>query len=91
MNPLPSDAQPTPGLAQLPLISAAQLRRADGSGGKTWVACAGLVYDVAASPEWRAGLHRGLHWAGQDLSAELLDAPHGLETVARMPCVGRLG
>ena len=74
----------------LPLISLAQLRRADGSRDHAWVACAGLVYDVAASPEWRDGLHRGLHWAGQDLSAELADAPHGLETVRRMPCVGRL-
>lgn len=81
------DADPR---AALPAISLAQLRRADGSRGPAWVACGGLVYDVSASPEWREGLHRSLHWAGQDLSEELPAAPHGLETVRRMPCVGRL-
>lgn len=81
-----ASASPEP----LPIISRAELHRADGSRGKAWVACAGLVYDVSASPEWREGLHRGLHWVGQDLSAELADAPHGVETVRRMPCIGRL-
>lgn len=54
------------------------------------MAAHGLVYDVSGSPEWRRGLHRALHWAGQDLTAELADAPHGLETVRRCPLVGRL-
>ena len=74
----------------LPWIEMAELRRQDGSRGRAWVACDGWVYDVSASPEWRGALHRGLHWAGQDLSRELADAPHGKETVARMPLVGRL-
>jgi len=71
-------------------IEAAELRRMDGSRGAAWVACDGWVYDVSDSPEWRGALHRGLHWAGQDLSAELSEAPHGKEAVARMPVVGRL-
>ncbi len=54
------------------------------------MACDGWIYDVSASGEWRGGLHRSLHWAGQDLTAALADAPHGRETVQRMPCVARL-
>lgn len=88
---LPSGGSAADAPDELPIISLAQLRRADGSRGPAWVACGGLVYDVSASPEWRDGLHRALHWAGQDLSGELPQAPHGLETVRRMPCVGRLG
>lgn len=71
-------------------IDRSELKRKDGSRGVAWVACEGWVYDVSASPEWRGALHRGLHWAGQDLSAELADAPHGRETLERMPRVGRL-
>lgn len=68
----------------------AELARLDGTRGPAHVACEGLVYDVSASPEWRGGLHRGLHWAGQDLTDALRDAPHGIATLARCPCVGRL-
>ena len=71
------------------MISASELRRRDGSRGAAWVACRGFVYDVSDSPLWRGGLHRDLHWAGQDLSAELEDAPHGIESVERCPRVGR--
>lgn len=74
----------------LPTITRAQLARHDGERAPAYVACAGLVYDVSASGHWPSGLHRGLHWAGQDLTAALADAPHGLETVQRMPIVARL-
>jgi predicted heme/steroid binding protein len=72
------------------LVPLAELRRHDGDGAPAWVACDGIVYDVSRSPEWRGGLHRRLHWAGQDLSAELADAPHGRETLERCPRIGRL-
>jgi predicted heme/steroid binding protein len=71
-------------------MSRRALAREDGSRGRTLVACHGLIYDVSASPEWREGLHRNLHWAGQDLTRELVNAPHGIETVARWPVVARL-
>lgn len=72
------------------MFSLAELARLDGTRGPAHVACRGLVYDVSGSPEWRGGLHRGLHWAGQDLTAAILEAPHGVATLARWPCVGRL-
>jgi predicted heme/steroid binding protein len=73
----------------LPLFTPASLSRFDGDRARAYVACQGMVFDVTDSPEWREGLHRNLHWAGQDLSEELEDAPHGIETLLRCPQVGR--
>jgi predicted heme/steroid binding protein len=76
--------------SELPDFTPDQLSRFDGSRGPAYVAYAGRVYDVSDSPEWRHGLHRQLHWAGQDLTRYLADAPHGEENLARYPVVGRL-
>lgn len=40
-----------------------------------WVAFKGIIYDVTESRLWKNGKHYE-HWAGQDLTAELADAPH---------------
>lgn len=40
-----------------------------------WVAYKGVIYDVRKSRLWRNGRHYE-HWAGQDLTEELSDAPH---------------
>ncbi len=40
-----------------------------------WVAYRGKIYDVSNSRLWRDGKHYE-HWAGQDLTEELADAPH---------------
>ncbi|HSI78359.1 MAG TPA: cytochrome b5 domain-containing protein [Lunatimonas sp.] len=40
-----------------------------------YIAFNGLVYDVSSSRLWRNGRHYE-HWAGQDLTGELPDAPH---------------
>lgn len=68
----------------------AALARFDGRRGRSYVALDGAVYDVSSSAEWRGGLHRELHWAGQDLSAYLPEAPHGREVLARYARVGSL-
>ena len=73
----------------LPIFSRTSLARQDGDRRPALVACRGLVYDVSASPEWRGGLHRGLHWAGQDLTDQLAEAPHGIEALIGHPVVGR--
>ena len=67
-----------------------ELRRHDGARAPAYVAFADRVYDVSASGEWRDGLHRSLHWAGQDLTDYLVEAPHGIETLLRFPVVGIL-
>ncbi len=54
-----------------------------------WVAYQGIIYDVTHSRLWRNGKHYE-HWAGQDLTAELADAPHTEKVFERLEIVGRL-
>lgn len=42
---------------------------------KIWIAFKGVIYDVTESRLWKNGKHYE-HWAGQDLTDELADAPH---------------
>ncbi len=54
-----------------------------------WVAFEGKIYDVSESRLWHGGKHYE-HWAGQDLSEELTDAPHTASVFARFECIGKL-
>lgn len=54
-----------------------------------WVAYAGKIYDVSSSRLWRKGQHYE-HWAGQDLTAELSDAPHTSKVFDKFDIVGLL-
>ncbi len=54
-----------------------------------WIAYDGVIYDVSASRLWRDGKHYE-HWAGQDLTSELSEAPHTDFVFDRMPKVGIL-
>lgn len=68
-----------------------ELRRYNGkNGAPAYVACRGMVYDVSNSSLWRNGRHQILHYAGQDLTEALEQAPHGIEMLEKFPLVGRL-
>jgi len=54
-----------------------------------WIAFKGMVYDVTHSKMWRQGKHYE-HWAGQDLTDELKDAPHTEIVFERLQIIGRL-
>ncbi len=54
-----------------------------------WVAFEGKIYDVTASRLWRNGKHYE-HWAGQDLTNELADAPHSERVFSKFVVVGVL-
>jgi predicted heme/steroid binding protein len=54
-----------------------------------WVAFKGLIYDVSESRLWRNGKHYE-HWAGQDLTEELKDAPHTEEVFKKFKPFARL-
>lgn len=54
-----------------------------------WVAYKGLIYDVTKSKMWRHGKHYE-HWAGQDLTDELPDAPHTEMVFDKFEVVGKL-
>ena len=56
---------------------------------EVWCAYRGLIYDLSDSRMWRGGQHYE-HWAGQDLTDELLSAPHNERVFARFAVVGRL-
>jgi predicted heme/steroid binding protein len=54
-----------------------------------WVAFEGNVYDVGSSRLWRGGKHYE-HWAGQDLTDELKDAPHTAKVFEKFEIIGKL-
>lgn len=72
------------------LLTERELRRFDGENGTLYVAYQGIIYDVTGCPKWRTGLHEGLHFPGQDLSGEMVDAPHSADVFQR-PCIKRVG
>lgn len=54
-----------------------------------WCAFRGLIYDVTASRLWRDGKHYE-HWAGQDLTDELAEAPHTEKVFQKLTVIGKL-
>lgn len=54
-----------------------------------WIAYKGVIYDVTHSRLWRNGKHYE-HWAGQDLTDELPDAPHDTKVFEKLQVVGKL-
>jgi predicted heme/steroid binding protein len=54
-----------------------------------WVAYKGIIYDVSHSRLWRNGKHYE-HWAGQDLTEELKNAPHNDKVFEKFRVVGQL-
>ena len=54
-----------------------------------WVAYQGRIYDVTASRLWKNGKHYE-HWAGQDLTEELIDAPHTDKVFEKFKMIGKL-
>ena len=54
-----------------------------------WVAYRGVIYNVTESRLWLRGQHYE-HWAGQDLTEELADAPHADDVFERFEAIGKL-
>jgi predicted heme/steroid binding protein len=76
--------------SNLPHYSRAQLALRNGNDrDEIWCAYQGLIYDVGTSRLWRSGKHYE-HWAGQDLTDELADAPHTELVFQRFKAVGVL-
>lgn len=75
---------------ELPVYSKSQLALRNGQDrAEIWVAYQNNIYDVSESRLWFNGMHYE-HWAGQDLTAELADAPHGDQVFSKFERVGRL-
>jgi predicted heme/steroid binding protein len=54
-----------------------------------WCAVDGIIYDLTGSMMWKNGIHYE-HWAGQDLTDELKDAPHSKRVFLKFEKVGTL-
>jgi len=74
----------------LPEYSRAQLALRNGQDKpEIWIAYLGLIYEVSSSRLWKNGKHYE-HWAGQDLTNELKDAPHTEKVFEKFKAIGRL-
>ncbi|MFD1771076.1 cytochrome b5 domain-containing protein [Sphingobacterium suaedae] len=77
-------------IRHLPSYSKSQLALRNGQDKpEIWVAFRGLIYDVTESRLWKKGTHYE-HWAGQDLTSELAEAPHNEQVFLRFNVVGKL-
>ena len=75
----------------LPVSTRSQLTLRNGQDKpEVWIAYKGIIYDVSRSRLWRAGKHYE-HWAGQDLTRELPDAPHDEWVFEHFVPIGKLG
>ena len=54
-----------------------------------WCAYRGYIYELNKSRLWRNGKHYE-HWAGQDLTTELRDAPHTATVFDKFTIIGKL-
>lgn len=74
----------------LPVYTRSQLALRNGTDKEEiWCAFNGKIYDVTKSRLWRNGRHYE-HWAGQDLTEELKDAPHNDHVFDKFKVVGLL-
>jgi predicted heme/steroid binding protein len=74
----------------LPIFTKQQLALRNGQDKpEIWVAYKGFIFDVTNSRFWRDGKHYE-HWAGQDLSDELADAPHTHTVFEKFKVIGVL-
>jgi len=78
-------------MVEIPVYTKSQLALRNGQDKpQIWVAYLGNIYDVTESRLWLKGKHYE-HWAGQDLTDELKDAPHTEKVFEKFKIIGRLG
>lgn len=74
----------------LPVYTRSQLALRNGQDKpEVWIAYKGIIYDASESGLWRDGKHYE-HWAGQDLTHELKDAPHTEIVFKRLQIIGKV-
>ncbi|WP_207535477.1 cytochrome b5 domain-containing protein [Desertivirga arenae] len=77
-------------MPEVPIYTRSQLALRNGQDKpEIWVCYKGLIYDVSESRLWKNGKHYE-HWAGQDLTEELKDAPHSASVFSKFEVVGRM-
>ena len=77
-------------MEQFPEYTKSQLALRNGQDKpEIWVAYLGNIYDVTDSRLWKNGKHYE-HWAGQDLTDELKDAPHTEKVFEKFKIIAKL-
>ena len=77
-------------ISHLPEYQRSQLALRNGQDRpEVWCAYRGVIYDLSGSRLWQQGKHYE-HWAGQDLTDELGQAPHDERVFVRFTAIGRL-
>lgn len=72
-------------------MTRSELKQYNGkNGAKAYIAYKGKVYDITQSKHWKNGEHKGMHSAGQDLTAMLVNAPHSTEVFKNYEVVDTL-
>ncbi len=56
---------------------------------ESWIAYKGLIYNMTSSMLWNYGIHFE-HWAGQDLTLEMANAPHAEGVFKKFKPIGKL-
>lgn len=73
-------------------VSESELAQRDGiNGHECWVAVDGKVYAISGFSQWQMGRHlpsNGKATCGRDLSAVILESPHGKSTLQLLKVVG---
>jgi len=60
------------------------------NGTSAFIAYNGKVFDVSKSFHWKKGEHQVFHTAGQDMTEQIVQAPHSSELLEPFPVVGIL-
>jgi predicted heme/steroid binding protein/CheY-like chemotaxis protein/uncharacterized membrane protein len=69
-----------------------KLKEFDGKEGRqAYISFKGKVYDISNSVLWKNGIHQGTHFAGNDLSGSIVNAPHSEEVLLKFHVAGVLG
>lgn len=72
-------------------FSLEELKQFDGKQGRpACIAFKGRVYDVTNSSFWKNGFHLGVHFAGEDLTGTIINAPHKEEVLQGFKIIGEL-
>ena len=71
-------------------LTITELAMYDGMGGNdAYIAYEGMIYDVTDVAAWSGGSHNGVN-AGQDITKEIMSAPHGTSPVEGLTAIGEL-
>ena len=74
---------------QMEVFNASTLSAYNGKDGNpAYIAIEGVVYDVSDEPMWMDGIHQGRFEAGQDLTEQMKNAPHGFSKLTGLKEVG---